>query len=226
VIYLKFYVVLFVIAIALVAVGCSSTTQYGIDKTLDSAKDVMGNDQDKLARPPIPADASFTLDTENSLMNWHASKIVSNDHRGTIKLSSGNLLVENDEFISGDFVVDMSSIADNDGSETLENHLKSEDFFDIRNYSTSKFVLKSVEKLSDDSFFVTGDLTILDKTNEISFPAMMSYSGRQLTATASFDIDRTLWGITYSSGSIIKDLGDKAIKDDVEFDLDLVFNQN
>lgn len=227
-IYLKFYVVLFIIAIALLAVGCSATTQSGLDKTLDSAKNVMGDEQEQLARPPIPVDATFTLNTESSIMAWHASKIASNDHRGTIKLSSGNLMVVNNEFTSGGFIVDMTSITDNDGNANLENHLKSADFFDVENYPTSQFMLKSVVKNSNTEYTVTGDLTVLDTTKEISFPATLVYSAvsGNLDASASFTIDRTLWGITYSSGSMIKDLGDKAIKDDIEFDLNLVFTSN
>ena len=226
-IYLKFYIVLFVIAVALLAVGCSSTTQYGVDKTVDVAKDAVdtSDSQQELAQS-LPSDAVFTLDTENSVMGWHASKIVSNDHTGTIQLSSGTLFVENDEFTSGNFVVDMTTIADNDGSENLVNHLKNEDFFNVEMYPTSTFVLSSMTESSDTQFIVTGDLTILDSTNEISFPATLAYDDatQSLSAQAEFTIDRTKWGIEYGSGSVFKDLGDKAIKDEIDFELDLVFN--
>ena len=44
----------------------------------------------------------------------------------------------------------------------------------------------------------------------------------KLTATASFAIDRTLWGVTYNSGNFFKNLGDYLINDAIQFDVKLV----
>ena len=43
-------------------------------------------------------------------------------------------------------------------------------------------------------------------------------------ANAEFSIDRTRWGIEYSSGTIFAELGDKAIRDNIDYRLELVFN--
>ena len=43
-----------------------------------------------------------------------------------------------------------------------------------------------------------------------------------LSAIAKIIIDRTKWGVEYKSGNIFKDLGDKIIYDDIEFDIFLV----
>ena len=47
-------------------------------------------------------------------------------------------------------------------------------------------------------------------------------SRRGFNAIAKIIIDRTKWGVEYKSGNIFKDLGDKIIYDDIEFDIFLV----
>ena len=47
--------------------------------------------------------------------------------------------------------------------------------------------------------------------------------GGSLKAASQFEINRTRWGVNYNSGSIFKRLGDKAIKDGIMYDVELVF---
>ena len=41
-------------------------------------------------------------------------------------------------------------------------------------------------------------------------------------ANAKIKLDRTKWDVKYNSGNFFKDLGDKLISDDIEFDISLV----
>ena len=100
------------------------------------------------------------------------------------------------------------------------NHIKSKDFFDVDKYPISTLIIKSITE----AYTITADLTIMDQTNEISFPARVSTNNGKLHISADFEIDRTQWGITYGSGSFFENLGDKAIKDKIKYGLELVFN--
>jgi hypothetical protein len=51
----------------------------------------------------------------------------------------------------------------------------------------------------------------------------MTEENNILSAKADFVIDRTKWDIKYGSGSFFKEMGDKAIKDEIIFSLDLKF---
>jgi hypothetical protein len=42
------------------------------------------------------------------------------------------------------------------------------------------------------------------------------------TSKAKIKIDRTKWDIIYNSGNFFKDLGDKLILDEIEFDIHLL----
>jgi hypothetical protein len=45
-----------------------------------------------------------------------------------------------------------------------------------------------------------------------------------LLANSEFSIDRTKWDIKYDSGNFFQDLGDRAIKDDIYFNINIVTN--
>ena len=169
----------------------------------------------------LPDEAEYTLDLEKSSMGWESSKKVGGEHAGKVLLKEGSLIVEGGELASGSFTIDMDSISDNDGSAGLVKHLKNADFFDVAKYKTSQFEVSTAERNEDGTYKVTGELTILDQTNEITFDLLFVEAAEGLHATAAFSIDRTKWGIDYSSGSVFEQLGDKAIRDDIGFTLDL-----
>jgi polyisoprenoid-binding protein YceI len=159
----------------------------------------------------------YLLDIDNSLMNWKGSKMIGNSHEGSIKISEGFIDFDNE---LGYFVVDMITMKENENSNVID-HLISEDFFNVETFPTSTIELKSI-----DGNIVTADLTILNKTNEISFPVNFVLDENLIYANANFEIDRTKWGIIYNSNNFFKNLGDNVIKDEIEFNLGLIFIKN
>ena len=59
-------------------------------------------------------------------------------------------------------------------------------------------------------------------THSITFDAEVSIRKITFSTKAKIKIDRTKWGIKYKSGNFFKDLGDKAILDEIEFDISLI----
>ncbi|MGV8162257.1 MAG: YceI family protein [Candidatus Nanoarchaeia archaeon] len=188
------------------------------DTITNADTQITGSGQDTLI-------GTYTLDTQNSKMMWSASKIASNYHTGLVSLKSGSLGLTGDAS-SGEFVIDMTSITSDENNDALLKHMKSPDFFDVEMYPESRVTLKSVNKIEGNNYEVRADLTILNVTNEIIFIATMMEENNILLAEAEFVIDRTRWGIKYGSGSFFKEMGDKAIKDEVAFTLDLRFNRS
>lgn len=156
-----------------------------------------------------------------STVTWKGYK-VTGAHNGSINLKSGHLEMNGKKLTGGEFVVDMTSITVNDleagkGKEKLEGHLKSADFFGVENNPTSKLVFTSVKPMNDNSYTVTGDLTI----KGITKPVTLVVSMFENKATATVKIDRTKFDIKYGSGSFFDNLGDKAIYDDFDLVVDL-----
>lgn len=164
----------------------------------------------------------YLVDVKSSVMNWTGSKVTGSSHSGTLKLKSGNLSFEDGKITSGEFMVDMNTMLEGGKETGAVKHLKNEDFFDVEKYSFSKFVVTSSEKLSNGDVKVTGNLTIKDQTHPVTFTASITESGNEVTAKTSFSIDRTKWGVRYGSGSFFDDLGNKAIKDNIDYSLEIV----
>lgn len=169
--------------------------------------------------------ASFTtfaqkeLKVKESKIVWKGYK-VTGSHEGTLDLIDGSLIFEDDQLTGGNFTIDMTSIIVTDlesgkGKESLEGHLKSDDFFGTENYKKASLNFTNVEK-NGNLYTVTGDLTIKGITKPISFDLSVTND----TATAYLKVDRTVYDIRYKSSSFFEGLKDKAIYDD--FDLNVV----
>jgi polyisoprenoid-binding protein YceI len=87
--------------------------------------------------------------------------------------------------------------------DKLTGHLKSADFFDVRQHPKATFKSTKIEAGEDGKVTVTGDLTLLGNTKSISFPATVSTDGG-LTLTAKFELDRTKFGMNYGVGKVEK----------------------
>ena len=169
---------------------------------------------------------NYILDPQASQFEWSATKITGASHNGTFQLQEGKLTLEEGLVKSGVFVADMKTIQNTDLTDAamnakLVNHLKSPDFFDVEKYSTATFEITSTEKLGQDSIKASGNLTIKEITKNITFPAVVKKEGDYVNVQAEFFIDRTEWDIKYNSGKFFKNLGDKLIKDEVNFKINL-----
>ncbi len=171
--------------------------------------------------------ASFTtisekqVDVEQSQITWKGYK-VTGQHEGTIELTKGKLIFEGNKLKGGDFIVDMSSLTTTDlegeWKGKLEGHLKSEDFFGVEKHPTASLTITNV--LNDGNHYtVTGNLTIKDITNPVTFDMTVENS----SAKASLKIDRSKFDIRYGSPSFFNNLKDKAIYDEFELNVSLAF---
>src|SRR5262245_37754322 len=153
-----------------------------------------------LALPTVAAD-KVTLNGDNTTITFVGTK-PGGKHDGGFKALTGTATIEGTDptTLKVSLEIDMNSLYSD--TPKLTNHLKSSDFFGIKENPKSKFVSTRVEK-SAAGYQVTGDLTMLGKTKSITFPATITVSGNALTLTASkFKIDRTQWGMTYGRGKV------------------------
>tara|TARA_B100000214_G_C23971478_1_gene630383 strand:- start:2063 stop:2635 length:573 start_codon:yes stop_codon:yes gene_type:complete len=170
-------------------------------------------------------DRSYKLDKKSSNLLWKAKK-VTGAHWGDIELKKGIIKVDKDGLpISGEFVVDMSTIRvlDAKGSPwgiNLENHLHSNDFFHTEKYPEAFFYITNSKK-TDTGVIITGEMIIKGVKSPIEFSSRLSFSADIAIANGKIEIDRTLFNIKYRSGKFFSDLGDKMIDDifTIEFDI-------
>lgn len=170
---------------------------------------------------------TYITNTDQSLIEWKGFK-PTGSHEGTIAVKQGKLKVSNHTIESGRFVIDMGSIAVTDipvekkGNAKLSGHLKSVDFFDAETYPNAYFEITGIKNI-DSKTILSGNLTMKDMTNNISFSIRTEMNDDILTLTSeTFIIDRSKWNIKHGSKSFFDNLGDKFINDDMELKVTLV----
>ena len=169
------------------------------------------------------------VNTDKSSIKWKGSKVTS-AHEGNINIQKGVLMINHGKLVGGEFSIDMNSISCSDieaekKNKYLVDHLKSDDFFDVEHFPTSSIrITKALPIKAPDrgNYLIIADLTIKGITHSITFEADIKISGKSYVATAKIKIDRTKWDVKYNSGNFFKDLGDKLILDEIEFDVYLI----
>ena len=168
---------------------------------------------------------ALEVDTNKSSIEWHGKKI-GGKHDGHIQIESGTFELEDERIVSGNFVVDMTSISNSDlkdegTRQKLVNHLKSDDFFGVEAYPTASFEVLQGTEFSNGKATLTGDITIKGKTERITFEVEQAGNGY----TAELLIDRSRFHVRYGSKSFFNDLGNRAIDDIFKLNIRLVVNE-
>ena len=163
------------------------------------------------------------IDAAKSTIAWVGKK-VTGQHSGTLSVKEGTLVFMKNKLKGGTIVVDMTTINTTDlkkgeGKEDLDGHLKADDFFGTTKYPTSKIDFKLISDNGNGNYTVTANMTIKDVTAPVKFDILV----KGKTATTTFNVDRTKYGIKYGSGSFFENLGDKTISDEFELKVALKF---
>lgn len=89
-----------------------------------------------------------------------------------------------------------------------DDHLRGPDFFNTKQFPTLTFKSKSWKKTGDNTFDVTGDLTIHGVTKEVTVPVTKvgegkdPWGGFRMGFDAQFTIKRADYGITFMEGGL------------------------
>ena len=180
---------------------------------------------------------AYKVDLATSNVNWKAFHKGGFAPRwGTINLKSGEITVADNAVTSGDFVIDMTTLKVDSASVTepekkasdLEGHLKNEDFFNVTKNPTSDFKITSVADLAGDApkdavaganKTVSGNLTLLGKTLNVSFPAKVTVADGKVAVEAKFTVNRADWGIKF--GTDETDPAEWMISKDIEIGINV-----
>ncbi|WP_101846817.1 YceI family protein [Halobacillus sp. Marseille-P3879] len=165
---------------------------------------------------------TLTLDKVHSTLDFQIKHMMVSKAKGEFEDFevdfNGDL--ENVESASVKVTIPVTSI--NTGNEDRDGHLRSGDFFEAEKYPNMVFKSKSIKKISDDEYEVTGDFTIKDVTNEETFT--VEYNGTSKSpldgsTVAGFDVsgkvNREAYGMTYNAAI---ETGGMLLGKDVKFE--------
>lgn len=178
---------------------------------------------------------TLKINTDASQVTWIGSKTGGRHNgtigisSGDISIK-GDEIVAGSFTIDVNSIVNLD-MAGKGGAAKLEGHLKSAQFFDAAGFPEAKFEVTAISAFSASSLeadndeyasdntpaklsevlvenpthFISGNLTIRGTTLNITIPANVVLTDTSLKAKASFNIDRTKWGIMYQDESSVAD---------------------
>lgn len=170
----------------------------------------------------IPA-GTWTIDPAHSTVGFTVRHLMVSKVRGKFRDFDAEIVVaENPLESSVRATVEMASI--DTGDEGRDQHLRTNDFFDIENYPQMTFVSTGITGSGSD-YEVTGDLTIRGVTKQVTFdlevggvskdPWGNTRAGFELTGTINRKDFGIEWNAALETGGVV--VGDKVtIEIDVE----------
>jgi polyisoprenoid-binding protein YceI len=113
------------------------------------------------------AQTNWSFDKSHTNIGFNVTHLVISEVDGFFKSFEGSVTTKGDSFENAtvQFTVDIASI-DTD-NEKRDQHLKSDDFFNAEKYPKMTFKSTSMKKAGKNTYKLTGDLTIRDKTKRV-----------------------------------------------------------
>lgn len=109
------------------------------------------------------------IDNALSKANFSVKKVGLITVKGSLSDLNGEIIFDKNDLKHSSFDVNLSPITVNTGNTKRDEHLRSEDFFYVKNHPNIQFKSTSIQAVND-AYQVVGNLTILGTTKEISIP--------------------------------------------------------
>ena len=176
------------------------------------------------------ASGNYIAESESSSILWECAWLGGNSHNGDILLEEGQLSIKDNNNLTGSFLVDMTTIDCHDekniGTKNkIIGHLKSDDFFDVKNHQKAKLEIISSENIGGNEFLFKGNLNIKGKTNSVQMKGSVHKLNSGYSADINLTFDRSKYDVRYRSAAFFSDLGDRIISDNVFLNVKIKLNK-
>jgi polyisoprenoid-binding protein YceI len=147
----------------------------------------------------------YTFDTAHSRVGFAARHAMIAKVRGAFTEFDGTLHIDVENPAASKATVTIQAKSIDTRNQMRDDHLKSNDFFDMDNHPEITFVSTAVNQTSGTEFTLTGDLTIKGVTKPVSIP--FEYTGsvndpwgnERAGFEGSVTINRLDWGVNWNT---------------------------
>jgi polyisoprenoid-binding protein YceI len=147
---------------------------------------------------------TWNIDTSHSGVHFSIRHLVIAKVRGTFDRWQGSFQFDDQNPAASKVSARIEAASIDTREERRDAHLRSADFFDVEKYPELTFESAKVEKLSDERYRVTGDLTIHGVTKEVVLDveslgaAKDPWGNDRVAYQAQTSINRKDFGLTWN----------------------------
>jgi polyisoprenoid-binding protein YceI len=152
----------------------------------------------------LPLAGTYALDVSHSQVGFSVRHMAVSKVRGQFDKFDGTIQIAEDPIQSSvNVTIDANSIDTRD--ETRNNHLRTNDFFDVENHPTWKFVSTSMVPDGKAKWKLTGDLTIRGVTRPVTLETSLEgvvkdpYGNLRVGFSATAEIDREDFDVSFGA---------------------------
>jgi len=166
---------------------------------------------------------SFTIDQAHSDVSFKVRHLVSKTS-GQFTDFNGTIVADFEKLDASSVVFTIKTASIDTENEDRDKHLQSEDFFDVATYPEITFVSSKITKSGENTFAVTGTLTMHGVAKTVTLPitflgeAASPWGGKVAGFEISTTIDRKDYGIVWNKAL---DAGGMILGDEVEISINL-----
>ena len=168
----------------------------------------------------------WVLDPSHSEILFKVRHLMITNVRGEFTRKTAEVTTNGDDFSTAkvNVTVDTASIFTND--EARDTHLRSADFFDVENHEKITFEGTKFEKVGSDEFKLTGNLTMLKVTKEITLDVEFGgitkdpWGNEKAGFSVSGKISRKDWGLIWNAAL---EAGGVMVSDEVKISAEVQF---
>jgi polyisoprenoid-binding protein YceI len=148
--------------------------------------------------------AEWRIDPSHSAANFSVRHMMVTTVRGNLGPISGTISYDGKDIrsVKADVKVDVKGVDTRNAKR--DDHLRSDDFFDVAQHPEITFTSKRVEPGAAGAFKLVGDLTIRGTTKEVVLdvegptPPVKGMGGIRIGATATTKVKRLEYGLKYN----------------------------
>ena len=151
-----------------------------------------------------PAAGTYTLDVSHTDLGFTVRHMAVSKVRGSFSKFEGTLeLAERPEDSKVSVTIEAGSVETRD--ENRDNHLRTNDFFDVENHPTWTFVSTAIRPVTASAWKVDGDLTIRGVTRSVTLDTTLEgvvkdpYGMHRVGFSATTTINREDFGVAFGA---------------------------
>ena len=151
---------------------------------------------------PVLSTGTWNVDPSHSSVEFQVKHMGLATVKGFFGEFAGQVQVDENGDVTAEGTVEAASL--NTRSPQRDEHLRSADFFDAENHPEISFRSTDIEAVDQDTYRITGDLTIRGTTNQVVLHAVTSgtdvdpWGNTRVGVEAAGEIERADWGLTWN----------------------------